>query len=89
MGQASSTDKFPILSFGLLNGLAFTLQQRLINMLSIVVATAFSTGFVVMNIVDAALFGLSGATAIMIGQSLEQCCRWNNSNLMGEVREMG
>ncbi|MEM2997339.1 MAG: MATE family efflux transporter [Thermoproteota archaeon] len=60
----------PILSFGLLNGFAFTLQQRLINMLGIVAATAFSIGFIVMNIVDTALFGLSGATAIMIGQSL-------------------
>lgn len=60
----------PVLNFGVMNGLAFLLQQRLINMLGIIVTTAFSIGFVVMNIVDGALFGLCGATAIMIGQSL-------------------
>ncbi|MEM2926592.1 MAG: MATE family efflux transporter [Candidatus Bathyarchaeia archaeon] len=60
----------PILAFGLMNGFAFLLQQRLINMLGIFVTTAFSIGFVIINIVDGALFGLCGATAIMIGQTL-------------------
>lgn len=60
----------PVLAFGLMNGFAFILQQRLINMLGIVATTAFSIGFVIMNIVDVALFGLSSATAIMVGQSL-------------------
>lgn len=60
----------PVLSFGLLNGFAFILQQRLINMLGIVAATALSVGFVVVQIVDGALFGLCQATAIMVGQSL-------------------
>jgi putative MATE family efflux protein len=60
----------PILAFGIMNGFVFVLQQRLINMLGIIAATAFSIGFVIMNIVDVALFGLSGATAIMVGQSL-------------------
>jgi len=61
----------PVLSFGTMNGVAFILQQRLINMLGIIVATAFSIGFVVIQIVDGVLFGLCQATAIMVGQSLE------------------
>jgi putative MATE family efflux protein len=60
----------PVLALGLMNGFAFLMQLRLVNMLGIIVATAFSIGFVVMEIADAALWGLSGAPAIMIGQSL-------------------
>jgi putative MATE family efflux protein len=60
----------PVLALGLMNGLAFLMQLRLVNVFGIVVATAFSIGFVVMDIVDAALWGLMGASAIMIGQSL-------------------
>jgi Na+-driven multidrug efflux pump len=60
----------PILTLGLMNGFAFLIQLRMVNALGIVVATAFSIGFVVMDIVDAALWGLMGAPAIMIGQSL-------------------
>ncbi|MEM3459089.1 MAG: MATE family efflux transporter [Candidatus Bathyarchaeia archaeon] len=60
----------PILTLGLTNGFAFLMQLRLVNMLGIFAATAFSIGFVIMDIVDAALWGLSGAPAIMIGQSL-------------------
>ncbi len=60
----------PILTLGLMNGFAFLMQLRLVNMLGIIVATAFSIGFVILDIVDAALWGLSGAPAIMIGQSL-------------------
>ncbi len=55
----------PILTLGLTNGFAFLMQLRLVNMLGIVAATAFSIGFVMMDIVDAALWGLSGAPAIM------------------------
>ncbi len=60
----------PILTLGLMNGFAFLVQLRLVNVLGIIVATAFSIGFVVMDTVDAALWGLSGAPAIMVGQSL-------------------
>jgi len=60
----------PILTLGLMNGFAFLVQLRFVNVFGIVVATCFSIGFVVMDIVDAALWGLSGAPAIMIGQSL-------------------
>ncbi|MEM2522779.1 MAG: MATE family efflux transporter [Candidatus Bathyarchaeia archaeon] len=60
----------PILTLGLLNGFAFLMQLKLINMFGVITATAFSIGFVILDIVDAALWGLSGAPAIMIGQSL-------------------
>jgi putative MATE family efflux protein len=60
----------PILTLGLMNGFAFLMQLRLVNMLGIIVATAYSIGFIIMDIVDTALWGLSGAPAIMIGQSL-------------------
>ncbi len=60
----------PIVTLGLMNGFAFLVQLRMVNMLGIIVATAFSIGFVVMDTVDAALWGLSGAPAIMVGQSL-------------------
>lgn len=60
----------PILTLGLMNGFAFLMQLKLINMVGLVTATAFSIGFVVLDVVDAVLWGLSGAPAIMIGQSL-------------------
>lgn len=60
----------PILTLGLMNGFAFLMQLRLVNMLGMTVAAAFSISFIVLDIVDAALWGLSGAPAIMIGQSL-------------------
>ena len=60
----------PILTLGLMNGFAFLVQLRFVNVFGIIVATCFSIGFVVMDIVDAALWGLMGAPAIMIGQSL-------------------
>ncbi|MEM3616585.1 MAG: MATE family efflux transporter [Candidatus Bathyarchaeia archaeon] len=60
----------PILTLGLTNGFAFLMQLKLVNMLGIITATAFSIGFIMMEIVDAALWGLSGAPAIMVGQSL-------------------
>jgi putative MATE family efflux protein len=60
----------PILTLGLMNGFAFLMQLKLVNLMGVVTATAFSIGFVVLDIVDAALWGLSGAPAIMIGQSL-------------------
>lgn len=60
----------PILTLGLMNGFAFLMQLKLINMVGVITATAFSIGFVVLDVVDAVLWGLSGAPAIMIGQSL-------------------
>jgi len=65
----------PILTLGLTNGLAFLMQLKLVNMLGITTATAFSIGFITIDIVNAALWGLSGAPDIMIGQSLAQTTR--------------
>jgi putative MATE family efflux protein len=60
----------PVLALGLMNGFAFLMQLKFVNMIGIVAATAFSIGFIIIDAVDAALWGLSGAPAIMIGQSL-------------------
>jgi putative MATE family efflux protein len=60
----------PVVALGLTNGLAFLVQLKIVNMLGIVAATAYSIGFVIMDIVDGALWGLSGANSIMVGQSL-------------------
>lgn len=60
----------PILLLGLMNSFAFLLQLKIVNTLGIIAATAYAIGFVIMDIADAALWGLSGATAIMVGQSL-------------------
>lgn len=60
----------PIFVLGLTNGFAFLINLRIINMLGIIAATAYAIGFIIMDIVDASLFGLSGATAVMVGQSL-------------------
>ncbi|MEM3615216.1 MAG: MATE family efflux transporter, partial [Candidatus Methanomethylicia archaeon] len=38
--------------------------------LGVIVATAYSIGFVVMDIVDGALWGFVGANSIMVGQNL-------------------
>ncbi|MGB9854414.1 MAG: MATE family efflux transporter [Candidatus Bathyarchaeales archaeon] len=60
----------PILTLGLMNGFAFLMQLKFVNMMGIVAAAAFSIGFIINDAVDAALWGLSGAPAIMIGQTL-------------------
>jgi len=60
----------PIFILGATNSFAFLMQLGIVNLLGIVTATAYAIGFIVMDIVDAALWGLSGATAIMVGQSL-------------------
>jgi len=52
------------------NSLAFMLQQRIVNMLGVTVATAYSIGFVVLDIADGMLWGLLGAISTMVGQSL-------------------
>lgn len=60
----------PVLAMGAMNSLAFITQLKLVNSLGVIVVTAYSIGFVVADIVDAALFGLTGASSIMIGQNL-------------------
>ncbi|MGQ9680468.1 MAG: MATE family efflux transporter [Candidatus Bathyarchaeia archaeon] len=60
----------PVLTLGLTNGFAFLIQLKMINLLGIVAATAYAIGFIIMDIVDGALWGMSGANAIMVGQNL-------------------
>ncbi len=60
----------PILVLVLSNSTAKMLQLRLVNAFGVVAATAYSLGFVAMDLSDAALRGLSRAVAIMVGQSL-------------------
>jgi putative MATE family efflux protein len=60
----------PVLALGLTNSLAFIFQLRLVNAFGVVVATAYSIGFVIMDIVDGALWGFVGANSIMVGQNL-------------------
>ncbi len=60
----------PLLGMGIMNSLAFIAQLRLVNSLGVIAVAAYSIGFVIADIVDAALFGLTGASSIMIGQNL-------------------
>jgi len=60
----------PILVLVLSNSTAKMLQLRLINIFGVVAATAYSLGFIAMDLSDATLRGLSRATAIMVGQNL-------------------
>jgi Na+-driven multidrug efflux pump len=60
----------PVLALGLTNSFAFIFQLRLVNAFGVVVATAYSIGFVIMDIVDGALWGFVGANSIMVGQNL-------------------
>lgn len=60
----------PILVLILSNSMAKMLQLRLVNTFGIVVATAYSFGFIAIDISDATLRGLARGTAIMIGQNL-------------------
>jgi len=60
----------PILVLVLSNSTAKMLQLRLVNTFGVVAATAYSLGFVAMDLSDAALRGLSRAAAIMVGQNL-------------------
>ncbi len=60
----------PILLFHASNSLAFMFQNALVNSFGVIVAAAFAVGFIVMEIADAAIWGLTTPTAIMIGQNL-------------------
>ncbi|MEM1532596.1 MAG: MATE family efflux transporter [Desulfurococcaceae archaeon] len=60
----------PVMLFTASNSLAFAMQTRLINVFGEVAAAAYSIGFIVMDVADAALWGLSSAVSIMVGQNL-------------------
>lgn len=60
----------PVLIFNTSNSFAFMLQNALVNSFGVIVATAFAIGFIVMEIADAVIWGLTMPTAVMIGQNL-------------------
>ncbi len=60
----------PMSVFMMSNSLAFMFQNALVNSFGVVAAAAFAIGFIVMEIADAAIWGLSMPTAIMVGQNL-------------------
>jgi Na+-driven multidrug efflux pump len=60
----------PISLTQLTNSLAFMTQVRMVNEFGVNVAAAYSIGFIVLDIVDAAMWGLSGSIAIIVGQCL-------------------
>ncbi|MEM4519798.1 MAG: MATE family efflux transporter [Sulfolobales archaeon] len=60
----------PFFVFHASNSLAFMFQNGLVNSFGVVVAAAFAIGFIVMEIADAVIWGLTMPTAIMVGQNL-------------------
>ncbi len=60
----------PVTLFMASNSLALAMQTRLINVFGEAAAAAYSIGFIVMDVADAALWGLSSAVSIMVGQNL-------------------
>ncbi|MCS7111082.1 MAG: MATE family efflux transporter [Ignisphaera sp.] len=60
----------PILLMNVLNSTAFMFQLRLINLFGIVASTAWGIGFTTIDLADAVMWGLTQATAIVIGQCL-------------------
>ncbi len=60
----------PILLMNTLNSTAFMFQLRLINIFGVAASTAWGIGFTIIDIADAMMWGLTQATAIVIGQCL-------------------
>jgi Na+-driven multidrug efflux pump len=60
----------PVLTLESLDGFAFLMQLRIVNTLGVVAATAYALGFIIVDVVDSTLRGLSSAVAVMIGQNL-------------------
>lgn len=60
----------PLLVMGVSNSLAFNLQNRLVNTFGVIATTAFSLGFILFDLANTSLWGLTEGIAIMIGQNL-------------------
>ena len=60
----------PVFVFHASNSFAFMLQNALINSFGVVVAAASAIGFIVMDLADAIMWGLTMPVAIMVGQNL-------------------
>lgn len=60
----------PLFIMGVSNSLAFNLQNRLVNTFGVIATTAFSIGFILFELANTSLWGLTEGIAIMIGQNL-------------------
>ncbi len=60
----------PILVLLSTSSLAFMFLVKLVNMFGIVVVTAYSIGFIILQLADASLRGFSQAVSIMVGQCI-------------------
>ncbi|MEM4442160.1 MAG: MATE family efflux transporter, partial [Ignisphaera sp.] len=60
----------PLLIMNISNTIAFNLQNRLINTFGVIVTTAVSIGFIVFDLANTSLWGLTESIAIMVGQNL-------------------
>lgn len=60
----------PLLVMNISNSIAFNLQNRLVNTFGIIATTAFSVGFILFELANTSLWGLTEGIAIMVGQNL-------------------
>ncbi len=60
----------PILVLVLSSSTAFMMLVKLVNLFGIVVVTAYSIGFIILNLADASLRGFTQAVSIMVGQCI-------------------
>ncbi|MEM1541034.1 MAG: MATE family efflux transporter [Ignisphaera sp.] len=60
----------PLLVMNISNTIAFNLQNRLINTFGVIATTAVSVGFIVFDLANTSLWGLTESIAIMVGQNL-------------------
>jgi len=60
----------PIYAMMVSNSLAFTLNNSIVNSFGVIAATAFAVGFIILDIADNILWGLTQAVTIMVGQNL-------------------
>ena len=60
----------PLLVMNISISLSFNLQNRLVNTFGIIAATAFPIGFIVFDLANTSLWGLTEGIGIMVGQNL-------------------
>ena len=60
----------PVTLMMMSNSLAFMFQHRLVNAFGAYVAAAFTIGFILMDLADAALWGFMFAVSTMVGQAI-------------------
>jgi putative MATE family efflux protein len=60
----------PLLVMNISNSLAFNMQNRLVNIFGSIAASALSIGFIVFDLANTSLWGLTEGITIMVGQNL-------------------